>query len=29
VTLENVGHLPNREDRARFDAELSSFLDAA
>jgi pimeloyl-ACP methyl ester carboxylesterase len=29
VTLENVGHLPNREDRARFDAELSSFLAAA
>jgi pimeloyl-ACP methyl ester carboxylesterase len=29
VTLENVGHLPNREAAARFDAELSSFLRAA
>jgi pimeloyl-ACP methyl ester carboxylesterase len=29
LTLENVGHLPNREARERFDAELSSFLDAA
>jgi 3-oxoadipate enol-lactonase len=29
VTLENAGHLPNREARERFDAELSSFLDAA
>jgi hypothetical protein len=27
ATLENVGHLPNREDQARFDAELSSFLE--
>ncbi len=29
VTLENVGHLPNLEDQTRFNAELSSFLDAA
>jgi pimeloyl-ACP methyl ester carboxylesterase len=29
VTLENVGHLPNREDQARFDAELSGFLEEA
>lgn len=29
ATLEHVGHLPNREARDRFDAELSSFLDAA
>jgi len=29
VTLENVGHLPNLEDQGRFNAELSSFLDAA
>jgi pimeloyl-ACP methyl ester carboxylesterase len=26
VTLENVGHLPNREDEERFNAELSTFL---
>jgi pimeloyl-ACP methyl ester carboxylesterase len=29
VTLENVGHLPNLEAPESFDAELSSFLDAA
>jgi pimeloyl-ACP methyl ester carboxylesterase len=29
ATLENVGHLPNLEDRDGFDAELSRFLDAA
>ncbi len=29
LTLENVGHLPNREAPARFDAELSSFLASA
>jgi pimeloyl-ACP methyl ester carboxylesterase len=29
VTIENVGHLPNLEDEARFNAELSRFLDAA
>jgi 3-oxoadipate enol-lactonase len=29
VTLEHVGHLPNREDRERFDAALASFLNAA
>ena len=29
VTLANVGHLPNREDQANFDAELASFLAAA
>ena len=26
LTLEDVGHLPNREAPERFDAELASFL---
>ena len=29
LTLDGVGHLPNLERPDRFDAELSSFLDAA
>ena len=29
ATLERVGHLPNLEDVDSFNAELSSFLDAA
>ena len=29
VTLSGVGHLPNLEDPARFNAELLTFLEQA